>query len=112
MPASPGPQSQCLGGTPILHDEPRQKDESGNSRVASKDATPVFPAFPVFLVLQLSPLPGFNGLTVFCQRGTKNTDYTWLSLATAYLHDLMVVYLTDDSLTTVTNRECYASWGF
>ena len=72
----------------------------------------MFLPLTVFLVPRLDPLPVFDGLAVFCQRGTKNTDYTWLSLATAYLHDLMVVYLTDDSLTTVTNRECYASWCF
>ena len=41
------------GGT-ILQAEPRQKDKSGNTQVAPNSSTPVFPAFPVFLVS-----PGF-----------------------------------------------------
>ena len=47
--------------------------------MAPKDATPVFPAFPIFLVPRISPLTGFDGLTVFYQRGTKNKGYAWLS---------------------------------
>ena len=66
-------------GGPILRAELRQKDESGNTQVVPKGATPVFPSFPVFLVPQISSLPGFDGLTVFRQRGTKNTGYAWLS---------------------------------
>ena len=77
-----------------------------------KALLPCFLPFPIFLVPRLDPLLVFDGLAVLFQRGTKNTDYTWISLATAYLHDLMVVYLTDARLTTVTSRECYASWGF
>ena len=73
------PRGWCLGGTPILQAEPRRKDESGNTRVAPKGATPVYPAFPVFLVPQIFPLPGFDGLTVFRQRGTKNIGFAWLS---------------------------------
>ena len=64
---------------PIFRAEPRQKDEIGNTQVAPKGATPVFPAFPVFLVPPLSPLPGFDGLTIFRKRGNKNTGYAWLS---------------------------------
>ena len=67
------------GWNPILRAEPRQKDESGNIQVAPISAKPVFPAFPVFLVPQLSLLLGLGGLTVFRQRGTKNTGYAWLS---------------------------------
>ena len=51
--------------------EPRQKDESGNTRVAPKGATPVFPSFPVFIVPQLDPLLVFDGLSVFRLRGPK-----------------------------------------
>ena len=65
-------------GGPISQADPRQKYESGTTRVAPKGAAPVFPAFPVFLVPRIYPLPGFDGMTVFCQRGTKNTGYTWL----------------------------------
>ena len=73
-----GPQGWCLGGTPISRAEPRRKDDSRNPRVEPKGATPVFPDFPVFLVPRLSLLPGFDGLAVFRQRGTKNTGYAWL----------------------------------
>ena len=66
------------GGGTILRAEPRGKEKSGNTRVASKGATPVFPAFPLFSVPQLSPLPGFDGMTIFHERGTKNTGYAWL----------------------------------
>ena len=70
-------------GGPILQAEPsraepRRNDESGNTRVAPKGATPVFSDFPVFLVPRLDPLPVFDGLTIFRQRGTKNTGYAWL----------------------------------
>ena len=34
-----------------------------------------------------------------------------LSLATVYLHDLMVTYLTDARLATVNRREDYVRWG-
>ena len=64
---------------PILRYKPRRKDESGNTRVAPISAKPVFLAFPIFLVPRLSPFPGFGGLTVFRQRGTRNTGYAWLS---------------------------------
>ena len=60
-------------GGPILQADPRRKDKSGNTGVAPKGTTPVFPDFPVFLVSRISPLPGFNSLVVFHQRGTKNT---------------------------------------
>ena len=73
-----GPQGLCLGGTPILRGNQRRKDESGTTRGAPKGATPVFPDIPVFLVPQISLLPGFDNLTVFCLRGTKNTDYALL----------------------------------
>ena len=66
-------------GGPILRANLRQRDKSRNSRVTSKDATPVFPDFPVFWGPRLSPLLGFVGLTVFRQRGAKNTGYVWLS---------------------------------
>ena len=59
------------------------KGKNGNTRVAPKGATPVFPAFPVFLVPQLDPLPVFDSLTIFHQTGTKNTGYVWLSPDTA-----------------------------
>ena len=65
------------GGGTISRAETRQKDESGNTRVAPKGATPGFPAFPVFLVPLLSPLPGFDCVTVFCQRRTKNRGCAW-----------------------------------
>ena len=77
--ASPCPQGRCLGGTLISRTEPRQKYESGNPQVASKDATPVFPTLPIFLVPRLDPLLFFYGTTVFRQRGTKNAGYDWLS---------------------------------
>ena len=64
---------------PISRAEPRRKDKSGNTRVASKDASPVFRTFPVFLVPRLDPLPVIDGTTIFLQRGTKNTVYAWLS---------------------------------
>ena len=78
------PQGDCCyvkwwDGGPISWTDLRQKDESGNTRVASKDATPVFPTFPVILVPRLDPLLVFDGPTIFCQRGTKNTGYAWLS---------------------------------
>ena len=56
----------------------RRKDESGNTRVAPKGATPVFLPFPVILVPRLNLLPVFDGLDVLLQRGTKNTGYYWL----------------------------------
>ena len=62
--------------------EPRQKDESGNTRLAPKGATPVFPAFPVFFVPRLDPLLSFDVLTVIRKRETKNIGYAWLSPAT------------------------------
>ena len=77
--ASTVPQGLFLGGTPIYLDDPRRKDEGGKFRVASKDATPVFLDFPVFLVPRLSPLMGLDVLIVLRQRGTKNTGYAWLS---------------------------------
>ena len=58
--------------------EPRQKDEIGNTWVVPKGATPVFPAFPVFLIPRLDPLPVFDGLTIFRKRVTKNTGYACL----------------------------------
>ena len=66
-------------GGPILQADPRQKDESGSTWVAPISAKFMFPTFPEFLVPRLSPLPGFYGLTIFHQRGTKNTGYAWLS---------------------------------
>ena len=39
----------------------------------------MFLPFPVFMVPSIDPLPGFDSLGVFCQRGTKNTGYAWLS---------------------------------
>ena len=59
--------------------DPRQNDKSGNTQVAPKGATPMFPTFPVFLVPRIDPLLVLDVLTVFSQRGTKNTDYTCLS---------------------------------
>ena len=64
---------------PILRADLRQKDESGNTLLVSKFATPVFPDFPIFLVPQLAPLLGLGGLTIFCQSGTKNIGYAWIS---------------------------------
>ena len=87
--------------------DPRLKNKNGNTLVAPKGATPVFLHFPVFLVPQLDPLPVFDGLAVFRQRRTKNTDYAWISPATVYLHDLMVTYLTNARLTKVKRREGY-----
>ena len=52
---------------------------SGNTWVEPKVPTPVFLDFSIFLVPQLSPLPGFDGLTVLNYRGTKITGYTWIS---------------------------------
>ena len=69
------------GGTEGQFSKPRRKDESVNTRVSPKGATPVFLPFPVFLVPRLDPIPVFDGLAVFSQRGTKNTGYTWLSPA-------------------------------
>ena len=63
----------------ILQANPRQKGQSGNTQVAPKDTTPVFPDSPKFLVPRVCPLPVFDGLTVFRPRGTKNTGYAWLS---------------------------------
>ena len=66
------------GGT-IMQSKPRRKDERENTHVAPISATPVFLGFPVFLLPRISPLPGFDSLTIFRQRRTKNTGYAWLS---------------------------------
>ena len=55
----------------ILWANPRWTDESKNTQVAPISTKSVFIAFPVFLVPQLSPLPGFGGLTLFHQRGDQ-----------------------------------------
>ena len=62
-------------GGQIVRAEPRQKDESGNTRVAHISRKPMFPNFPLFLVPRLSPLLGFACMTVLRQRGTINTGY-------------------------------------
>ena len=59
--------------------ETKKKEESGNTRVAPKGATPMFPTFPVFLVPQLNTIPVLGGLIVFCPKGTINTGYALLS---------------------------------
>ena len=59
--------------------ETTQKNESENTQVVPKGTIPVFLDFPVFFVPRLDPLLNFYGLTVFRQRGTKNTGYAWLS---------------------------------
>ena len=46
--------------------------------MASKDATPMFLTFPVFLFPQLIPLPVFDSLAFFRQRRTEHTGYAWL----------------------------------
>ena len=66
------------GGT-ILQTKSRRNDENGNTRVALISSEPVSPAFLVFLVPQLSPLPGFDVLTIFNQKGANNTGYAWPS---------------------------------
>ena len=91
--------------------KPRKNYESGNNLVAPKGATPMFPSFPLFFVPRLNHLLVIDGLNVFRPRATKNIVYAWLSHATAYLYDLMVVYLIYARLATVTRREGYVSWG-
>ena len=74
------------GGTEGQFSKPRRKDESVNTRVSPKGATPVFLLFPVFLVPRLDPIPVFDGLAVFRQRGTKNIGFAWTRPATVKLH--------------------------
>ena len=97
---------------PISRAEPRRKDKSGNPWVVPKGTIPIFLSFPVFFVPQLESLLGFYGLTVLRLRWIKvKAMHAWLSPAVAWLHDLMVAYLTDAMLATVTGREGYVSWG-
>ena len=78
LPFTKIPQSFISGGT-VLWSKMRQKDKSKNIWLALISVNPVFIAFPVFLVPWLSPLLGFGVLTVFHQRGTRNTGYSWFS---------------------------------
>ena len=39
----------------------------------------MFLPLPIFLVPRINPIPFFDRLVVFRQRGTKNTGYAWLS---------------------------------
>ena len=48
-----------LKGWTISRAEPRQKDESGNTWVAPKVSTPVFPTYTVFLVSSTFPSSNF-----------------------------------------------------
>ena len=48
--ASLGSTRMMPGSNPISQDWSRQKDENGNTLVAPKGATPVFPDFYTFLV--------------------------------------------------------------
>ena len=89
----------------MLRSEPRQKDKSGNTQVAPISATPVFPDFPVFLVSRISPPPGFDGLNVFRQRGTKNIGYAWLSLCYGVVTRPHGRLSKNVRLTTVKSRE-------
>ena len=77
--ASPGPMGLMPGRNPISRSGMRRREKSENTGVLPIHGKPVFLDFPVFLVPQLSPLLGFDGLTVFCHRGTKNTDYALIS---------------------------------
>ena len=72
----------------------------------------MFPDFPAFLVPGLSPLPGFDSLNVFPQKGTKNTGYAWLSPCCGLVtqtHGLQ--YINDARLTTVKRRERLCDFG-
>ena len=82
-----------------------------------KGATNLFPAFPIFLVTRLFPLPGFDSLTVLRHRGTKNTGYASLSpfyvLVTKQDHNnrlLLVWYIMNIrpnmTKTFMTLQEC------
>ena len=85
--------------------EPRRKIESGHSGVAPKGVIPVSPPFfPVFLVSRFDSLLSLDGPTVVHLKATENTGHAWLSPATAYLNNLMVAYLTNARLDTVTRR--------
>ena len=86
------------------------KYESGNPGVAPKGRIPFFLSFILFYP-QFDSLLGLEGLTVVRLMRTKNTGYAWLSPATDYLHDLMVAYLTNARLVTVTRSKGYVSWG-
>ena len=80
---STGPMRLIPGWNPILRAKLRRKDKSENILVPPTSAKPVFLSFPVFLVPQLSPLLGFEGLTVFHCRGPKIQDLAGSALATA-----------------------------
>ena len=68
----------------------------------------LFPCFlisPYFWFPRLSPLPFFNGLAAFRQRGTKNTGYAWLIPCYSLVNDIVVAYLTYARLDIATRRE-------
>ena len=95
------------GGLVSLFCEPsrgeRTKVETLKWRL--KSLLPCFRISPYFLFPQLSPLPVFNGLTVFRQRGAKIQSMPGSTLAADYLNGIMVAYLTNARLTTMTRRE-------
>ena len=83
---SPGSTRLMPGWNPIFQADPRQKDEIENTRVAPISTKPVFLDFPIFLVTQISPLLGFDGMIGFHKRGAKNTGYAWLSPCYGLVH--------------------------
>ena len=65
----------------------RWNDEIGNTWVAPKGTTFMFPDFLLFLVTPNSSLPVFKGLNIFRQRMIKITGYAWLILC----HILIII---------------------
>ena len=87
----------------------RTKVESLEWRL--KAVLPFFRLFPYFGGFQLNPLPVFDDLTVFCQRGTKNTGYACIISPTGYSNDLVVAYLTTPRCWLQWRRERgYVNW--
>ena len=75
--------SMLSGGTAVQFCEPirgkSMKVDTFEWRL--KELLPCFLLYSYFWFSRLSPLPGFDGLTVFHQRRTKNIGYAWISLA-------------------------------
>ena len=65
-------------GGPIPRAELRGEDKSGKLEWRLKALPSCLQISPYFWFPKISSLPRFDGLTVFCQRETKNTGYVWL----------------------------------